>query len=169
MQDIEKKIEDLQNQINSLNDAHSLIDHEHNGYDISRVKYINIEDKKIFVNHTLHGALSATATNYGVFWIAPMKCVVTEFSEVHEVAGSDGSAVTLNLEKLTSGVAPGSGSEILPSPVSLKATANIVQNGVITRVTSNRTLKKGDRLCLKDTGTLTSVSNVTIKVKLKVI
>jgi len=140
--------------------------HIHNGFDSTKVEYKNINYKKLYIEHTIQGLNSATATNYGVFWIAPCACVITAFYEVHQVAGSDAGAVVLNLEKLISTVAVGSGDEILSTDLSLKTTADIVQNGVITLTSAYRSLKKGDRLALKDTGTLTDVSNVTVLVEL---
>ena len=60
-----------------------------------------LRNQKIFVSHTIIGTDAATAGNYGVFWIAPVNCSVISVREVHQTAGSDGSAVTLNIEKLT--------------------------------------------------------------------
>lgn len=141
--------------------------HYHNGFDSNNIAFTDIYQKKIYVQHTIVGTAAATATNYGVFYIVPVACLVTSIKEVHQTAGTDGSAVTLNIEKLTSGVAPDSGATILTTALSLKATINVVQTGTITGTYATKTLAIGDRLCMKDAGTLTTVANVTVLVELQ--
>lgn len=154
----------LQNQTGSFLD-----DHYHNGFDMSRINFSDIYQKKLWVHHTVVGSQAAVASNYGVFWITPVPCVVNTFQEVHQVAGTDGSPVTLMLEKLTTTVAPDSGVAVLGTTISIKSTANVIQSGTITTTFSNRTLATGDRLCLKDAGTLTAVTNVTVLVEIIVV
>lgn len=144
-------------------------DHVHSGIDSQKVSYKDIDKKILYASHVIYGATAATATNYGTFWIAPVACYVTNFWEIHQVVGSDGSAVTVTLEKLTGTTAPDSGVEMLSTALSLKATANTLQTGVLTETLTNRNLKAGDRLCLKDAGTLTAVSNVAVLAELLVI
>lgn len=143
-----------------------LIDHFHNGNDVSRVNWLDLAQRKLYLHHTIYGANAATAANYGVFFICPVSCSVTNFQEVHQTAGSDAGAVTLTLEKLTGTQAPDGGMTLLQSTLSLKATANTVQTATITSTYGNRGLAPGDRLCLKDSGTLTAVANVTIMTEL---
>lgn len=147
----------------------TLPDHQHTGFDSSRVLWSDIASKKVHVYHTIQGTDAATATNYGVFFIVPFTCTLSSFKEVHQTAGSDGGAVTLTLEKLTGTTAPDSGSVMLASTLSLKATANTVQIGTLTTTLANRNLAIGDRLCLKDAGVLTSVANVTVLCELTLI
>lgn len=144
-------------------------DHRHNGFDVSRVYFDDLVDRKIQVNHTIVGTAAATAANYGVFFIAPFPCYVSSFREVHQTLGTDGGAVTLQLEKLTSGQAPDSGTALLSTALSLKTTINVVQSGVIVPLNTSYNLATGDRLCLKDAGTLTAVANVTVSVELVLI
>lgn len=144
-------------------------DHRHTGYDSNKVLWHDLGQRKIHIHHTIPGAQAATATNYGTFFIVPVKSVLTKFEEIHQTAGSDGSDVLLNLEKLSGTTAPNSGDEMLSEDLSLKATANTLQEGSITTDTADRTLEAGDRLCLKDTGTLTAVANVSVLVELTVI
>lgn len=139
--------------------------HIHGGYDAETIPYSSVRPFYEFIHWTLPGTSAATATNYGVFWIAPADCSVAAFQEVHQTAGSDASAVTLQLEKLTGTQAPGAGTEVLNATLSLKATANTVQDGVI--LPGSASLLKGDRLCLKDAGTLTAVANITILATIK--
>lgn len=142
--------------------------HAHNGVDAPQIPYGNLFQKKIYVHWTLPGSSAATAGNYGVFWVAPVACTVIGFAEVHEVAGSAGGTVSLQLERLQGTEAPGAGDNLLLSALNLKATANTVQYGSITQARSGgiglANLAAGDRLCLKDSGTLTSLSNVTVLV-----
>jgi len=169
MEDIQKQLDNLNDRIASLEINPILKDHRHNRFDSYPVDFSDIDNKKLYVHHTIYGADAATGANYGVFYIVPVACVITAFQEVHQTAGSDGGAVTLQLEKLSGTTAPDSGDVVLSTALSLKATANTVQNGVLTLTLAYRSLKAGDRLCLKDVGTLTSVSNVTVKVELLVL
>ena len=133
------------------------------------MKFDEIENKdgnEITVN--LAGTLSATATNYGVFFIANRSIEITKIKEVHSTAGSDGSAVTLQIEKLTGTTALDSGSTILNTAFDLKGTANtVVAYQGYSGLTINRQLKEGDRLALKDAGTLTNVAGVCVTIYYK--
>lgn len=137
--------------------------HTHSGLDSDRILLSAIEQRKVPIHWTIYGTDAATATNYGVIWIADQTCVVSGFQEVHQTAGTNGGAVTLQLEKLTGTEAPDAGTVLLKTALSLKATANTVQEATMVQTLVN-TLKAGDRLCLKDAGTLTSVANVTVVV-----
>lgn len=149
--------------------------HTHNGTDATRISYDDLTDKIIPITITIPGLQAATATNYGVFFTAYTACLVIGATEVHQTAGTDGSAVTLQIEKLTGTQAPDAGTVLLTSAFNLKGTANTVQTG--TTVTSSDAslrnlttfLAVGDRLCLKDVGTLTAVANVTVVIKLLLI
>lgn len=143
-----------------------LKDHFHTGIDVSRINYTDIFQKKVYIHHTVVGTAAATATNYGTFFIAPFACYLNKFYEIHQTAGNDAGAVTLTLEKLTGTTAPDSGTVMLDSALSLKATANTLQTGTLTTAIANRNLAIGNRLCLKDSGTPTTVSNVSIIVEL---
>ena len=143
--------------------------HYHDGRDSNRIYYNDLFQKKLQFCHTIVGTMAATAANYGVFFIAPAACYLSKFQEVHKVAGSDGSAVTITLEKLTSTVAPDSGTVMLTTALSLKSTINIVQSGILATSLATLNLAAGDRLCLKDVGTLTDVANVTVLVELTLV
>ena len=135
--------------------------HTHDGVDSERILYSNIRHRVIPLVWTIPGIQAATGTNYGVIWIADRVCTVTGFQEVHQTAGSDGGTVTLQLEKLTGTEAPDAGTVLLKTALSLKTTANTVQTANMVQ-TSAPQLLAGDRLCLKDAGTLTAVANVTV-------
>jgi len=119
------------------------------------------------VMHTVFGAGAQTAANFTApFFIANRSYQILEVIERHEVAGSDGGAVTIMLKKVPSGTAPASGSDVLTAGLSLKATANINQTGTIGQID---TLVAGDALSLVTTGTLTALVGVTFYVLLKAI
>ena len=235
---LQKQIDELQGAVDGIKKSPSLPDHFHTGFDVSRIKYSDIDQRKFWITHTvttprhivfattgsyggggtsnaftvtgvlstdivtavirasttavaIHKAVPTTDTitvtfsadpgasttvdfivsrataGFGVFFInriAP--CYVSAFYEVHQTAGTDGSAVTLMLEKLTGTTALDSGSDVLSATLSLKATANTVQTGSLSATFPNRNLALGDRLALEDTGVLTSVANVTVFVEL---
>lgn len=140
--------------------------HTHNGKDAEKVEFDNLKDKTLIITHTLVGSDAATAANYGVFFVSPVDGYVNRVLEAHATAGTDGSAVSLNIEKLEDGEALGSGDEVLETDLSLKATANTTQYGTINYIRANSALNVGDRLALKDTGTLTSVDTVTVTVEI---
>lgn len=123
--------------------------------------------KKFVVNATLPGATAGTAANYGKIFIAPFICTVTSIKEVHGTAGSDGSAVTLSVERLQGTEALGSGDELLAATkIDLKGTADTVQTKALTSTTAHLTLAAGDRLGLVDTGTLTAVADMCVTIEL---
>ena len=168
--------DELQTQIDVINayiqeqkKSPIIVDHIHDGFDASKVSSLNLVDRTLYLTHTIYGTGAATATNYGVFWIVPIVCNIASVQEVHQTAGSDGGTVTIGLEKLTGTDALGAGDSVLASELSLKATANTIQTGSLSLTLANRSLIVGDRLALEDTGTLTSVANVTVMVALTLV
>jgi hypothetical protein len=107
---------------------------------------------------SLPGAAAATAANYGVFFIAPVKCELISVLASWETAGTVDS--TLQIEKLTGTTAPGSGTNLLAAALSTTTAANTVATPALTATKDNRVLAKGDRLALKDGGTLTNLAGL---------
>jgi hypothetical protein len=140
--------------------------HRHTGLDSPPVDFADLENKRLYIHHTIIGADAATAANYGVFWIAPFPCVVVGAKEVHQTAGTDAGTVSLQLEKLTGTQALDAGVTVLGTAWSLKATANSVQTATITPTIANRQLATGNRLALKDSGVLTALVNVTVLIEI---
>lgn len=141
--------------------------HTHSGGpDAPSIPYESLHPFYEHVYWTIPGIQAATATNYGVFWVAPADCSLVAAQEVHQTAGSSGSDVTLQIEKLTQTEAPGAGIDMLFAPFNLKGTANTLQTADIVTTGSggvqDAAIRRGDRLCLADTGTLTAVANVTV-------
>lgn len=110
---------------------------------------------------------AATAANYGMFFVADRTYEVVAITEVHGTAGSDASAVTLQIQRLQGTEAIGSGDDLLSSAFDLKGTADTVQFGTLTADKSVLVLERGDRLSLEDSGTLTAVANLQVTVLLK--
>jgi hypothetical protein len=128
----------------------------------------NIVSNESTASANISGLLAATATNYGVFFIADRGYTVTGISEVHSTAGSDGGAVTLSVERLQGTEALDAGDDLLgATKIDLKGTADTVQSPALTATAANLVLAAGDRLALLDTGTLTAVADVCVTVSLK--
>ena len=127
--------------------------HTHDGIDSMKIL------QSSFVSVVLANTTPATAGNYGVFFIATRPCYVKSVYCSFTTAGS--STPTLQLERLTSGIAPDSGSVLLETAFDLALTANVPQLGVLLKGTST-SLRAGDRLCLKDIGTLTAIAGLTV-------
>lgn len=141
--------------------------HTHNDSDSPKLYFSNLLDRFEFINEVLPGTSAATAGNYGVIFIAPYPCTFIGATEVHAVLGTDGSAVTLQIEKLTGTTASGSGTSLLATGFNLKGTINTVQTAQLAAITRpSFNLVKGDRLGLKLTGTPTSVSQVCVIIQL---
>ena len=136
--------------------------HHHTGQDAPNVNFPDLRQKYMILPYTIFGTNAATATNYSVFFTAPSAMTILGITEVHTTAGSDGSAVTLTVEKLTGTTAPGSGTDLLSANFNLKGTANTVQTGTLSSTVGVVQLAAGNRLALKKSGTLTAVANVTI-------
>jgi hypothetical protein len=100
-----------------------------------------------------------------VIFTAPFDCVLNMVSETHTALGTDASAVNLQVEKLTSGQAPGAGAVLLANSsnagFNLKGTINTPQFAS-WKAGASRRLKKGDRLATKSAGVLTAVAGVSL-------
>ena len=118
----------------------------------------------------MEGATPQTAANYTTpFFIANRFYQVITVTERHQVAGSDGGAVTVTVNKVPSGTAPASGTAVITTPLSLKTTADTNQSGIVSTVQGVAILAPTDALCLISSGTLTAVVGVTVSVLLKAI
>lgn len=149
-----------------MNDA--IPQENNNGFEQDvRFDYRFLRNKTEQINIVLAGADAATAANYGVFTWIRANAVIEEVWETHKTAGSDAGAVTVDIEKLGSGVALDSGTTILSTALSLKSTANTPQQGILKSDISARQLARGDRLALKDSGTLTSVDHVVVSIVIR--
>ena len=104
------------------------------------------------------------------FFVAPEACKVVAISYVHSVAGTNGSAVNLQVTKDTGTNAPGAGTDLLTNNsnagFNCKGTANTVQAGTLVATAATLTLAAGDRLAVDFAGTLTDLAGVTVTVLL---
>ena len=117
----------------------------------------------------LEGTSAVTAANYGKIFTADKMYVVKSVVEVHGTAGSDGSAVTLQIERLQGTEALDAGDALLSTAFDLKGTADTVQFGSLVTDNTLLLLNRGDRLALKDAGALTSVADVQVTVYLSLV
>lgn len=113
---------------------------------------------------------NALCIDQNVF-IADRALQVTRIDYNHATAGTDGSAVNLQVAKQTGTQAIGSGTNLLTNNTNAgfncKATINTVQNGTLTGTTASLQLAAGDRLALDFAGTVTSLAGVTVTIQLK--
>ena len=142
-------------------------EHNHDGIQQPKTleRWIAGRTERIYAK--IPGTSAATAVNYGVIFMALNPCFVRAVYEFHETKGTDAGSVGLNVEKLTGTTAPDSGTTILTSNLDLKGNNNTEQQGALVVSRSTRTLAKGDRLCLKDSGTLTAVAGVIVILELE--
>lgn len=119
------------------------------------------------VTVSLVDTLPQTLANYGSFFVAPYPCVLIKAYERHGTAGSDASAVTLDIEKLASGTAKGSGTSMVATTFDLKGTANTPQLILPSTTIANRRLDRGEAVALKPTGTLTALKDVVVTLTFK--
>lgn len=107
------------------------------------------------------------------FWIAPFACKVVRIDEVHATAGSDASAVNLQIVKDTGTNAPGAGTDLLTNNTNagfdMKGAANTVQNGALVATAGVTTLAAGNRLSADYAGTLTALAGVVVTVTLELV
>ena len=129
----------------------------------ARLRADQIDSKDGFIiTKSLVGTTATTAANYGVIFIAPIPCELISVREIHETASTSG---TLDIERLQGTEALDAGDSLIVTPISLSGTANTVSTKTgsgLTATKANRILKIGDRLALKDAGTLTNQVGVTV-------
>jgi len=126
--------------------------------------------------NTIERITFAAAANVGavdaIIFSADADYELMQVDEVHETAGSDGGAVTLDVVKLTGTTAIASGATMLQTPFNLKSTARVIvrknrsQGGLTTSV-ANRWVTRGDRIGLNFTGTTTALVGLLVQVWLK--
>ena len=111
------------------------------------------------ISHQLSGTLPATSANYQRFWTAPAKCVIDSVVASWATASSSG---TLQIEKVPSGTAQASGTNLLTSTISTAGAADTNNSGTLSATAATLELAAGDSLALVDGGTLTSLVSLTV-------
>jgi len=119
--------------------------------------------KGFTVTTVLAGAAPATAANYGSFWVAPAKCVVDSITYSWSTNSSSG---TVEVEKVPSATAQGSGTNLQSATVSTASGANTNSAATLSTTAATLELAAGDRLALEDGGTLTSLTDLVCTVGL---
>ena len=119
--------------------------------------------KGFTVTVVLPGATAETAANYGSFWVAPAKCVVDSITYSFSANSSSG---TVEVEKVPSATAQGSGTNLQTATVSTASGANTNQAATLSATAATLELASGDRLALEDGGTLTSLTDLVCTVGL---
>lgn len=114
-------------------------------------------------NMAANGSLADQA-----FYVATRNQKITRIDYIHSTAGTNGSAVNLQVEKCTGTTAPGSGTDLLTNNSNAgfdcKGTINTVQNGALSATAANLRLAPGDRLAVDFAGTLTALAGVVVVV-----
>lgn len=100
------------------------------------------------------------------FWISDGVYEVISAIETHSTAGSDSGAVTLDVTKDSSGIAPTGGISVLASTFNAKSTANTPSFVAAASLASTVAIAAGDRLSLNVTGTTTALAGVVVEVTL---
>jgi hypothetical protein len=118
----------------------------------------------------VYGANAALLDGF-VFVAADADYELVCVSEVHDTAGTHGSAVTLDVVKCASGTTVASGTSLLTSTFDLKSTADIpvtktVSNGGIAQAQSSRQILQGESVAFNFAGTLDALAGVSVTVTL---
>lgn len=132
----------------------------------SGTAYVPVARRTVEVSLPLNG----DAVDQAVF-IADRAYVVERIDYIHATAGSDASAVNLQVKKCTGTQAPDAGTNLLTNNTNAgfncKATANTVQNGTLTGTAATKTLAAGNRLSLDFAGTTTALAGVAVTIVLR--
>jgi hypothetical protein len=131
-------------------------------------KVVKSIKKAELIQVSFQGVLNADLVDQ-VLLIANQDYEVTAVRVIHLTLGTDSSDVTVTVTRDKDTDAPGAGTDLLQSAISLKATINTVQEGKLTATLTDRKLCSGDRLSVRFAGVLISVSGVNITVVLRAI
>lgn len=115
------------------------------------------------ISTQLYGSDAATAARYERFWTAPAKCVVDSVVATWSTASTSG---TLQVEKVPSGTAQGSGTNLLSSTIDTSSAANTNNSGTLSTTDATIELASGDSLALVNGGTLTNLTDLQVTVGL---
>ncbi len=122
--------------------------------------------------HVTYGANAAVLD--GFVFVAPNGSAyeLVGVTEVHDVAGSDGGAVTVDVVRCAAGTTVASGTTMLTSTFDAKSTADTpvektISNGGVHQTYERRILSAGQAIALNFTGTLTALVGVAVTLWLK--
>jgi spore maturation protein SpmB len=109
--------------------------------------------------------IAGNAVDQNIF-IADTHYEVVKVLFVPTIAGTDASAVSADVKKVTGTDTPASGTTVLASTLDLKGTINTVVDRALTTTVANRKITTGNRIAVDFTGTLTAAVGL-IQVHLK--
>ena len=95
-----------------------------------------------------------------VIGICPVRSKLIAVKEVHGAAGTDGSAVTLSIERLQGTETSGNGDAVVNATINLKGTADTVQSGTIVKTSNIHIFEEGDRVGINIAGTTTDLATM---------
>lgn len=159
MDDLEKKIRDITEQILDENTATNQFAvsqtpyHTHNGSDSQKVSYQDLTERDYFLSFTLPGIQGRTSNNWGVIFTVPFSGSIVSATEIHQTAEATATTMTVQIEKLIGTQASGAGTTLLLTPFDLKGTANTLQTGMLNTTsaktgTNSFNFAPGDRIGL---------------------
>lgn len=129
------------------------------------IDYQNLINKDVMsFNVWVPGTSAATSTNYGRFITLKQPIQILRIQEIHETAGSDAGAVTLDVVVVSNGSAISTGTSLLASTFNLKSTADTLVTKQKRDLSSARTIAPTQSIALKTSGTLTAVAGVMVTV-----
>ena len=119
-----------------------------------------------------HPATASSVDDWA--FIADRAYEVKSIKEIHSVAGSDGSAVTADVRKITDASAPGAAAgatvlEMLSTALDLKSTANTRVTGTLVTTVADLRLAVNDKIGINFAGTLTALAGCVIVIELQAI
>jgi activator of 2-hydroxyglutaryl-CoA dehydratase len=129
------------------------------------IDYQDLKNKDILSECIfIPGTSAATSANYGRFITLNRPIQIISIQEIHETAGTDGGAVTLDVVVVNDGSAISTGTSLLSSTFNLKSTANTLVRKQKRDLSSARKIEPNQTIALKTSGTLTAVAGVCVTV-----
>ena len=126
-------------------------------------KQISPESRDTYVIISIQSSTVAVR----VVGICPVRSQLVKVYEVHGTAGTDGSAVTLSIERLQGTETSGNGDAVVDATINLKGTANTVQEGTIVTTSNIHIFEAGNRVGTNATGTTTDLANMVVSLQFR--
>lgn len=130
-----------------------------------QIDYQDLKNKDLLSETAfVFGTLAATSTNYGRILTLNRPIQIVGIQEIHETAGSDAGAVTLDVVVVDDGSAISTGTSLLATTFNLKSTANTLVRKQKRDLSSARLIEPNQTVALKTSGTLTAVAGVCVTI-----
>lgn len=97
-----------------------------------------------------------------VIGIVPVRSRLVAVKSVHGTKGTDGSDVTLSIERLQGTEVSAGGDAVVDATIDLKGANNTVQSGTILVALDIDIFEAGDRVGVNITGTVTSLDDLIV-------